>query len=71
MTPGLYKNNPISRLYGYKLNEYKNHPATLANDCPTVKIAIGKAYPKNRVANMEEINHVNPDCCKWLDTEGC
>jgi len=34
ITPKLFKDNPTGRLYGYKFNEYKNNPGSLARDLP-------------------------------------
>ncbi len=32
ITPKIFKDNPTSRLYGYKFNEYKSNPTALQND---------------------------------------
>lgn len=34
VTPKLFKNNPSSRLYGYKFREYKTNPNSLSEDLP-------------------------------------
>jgi len=34
LTPGMFKDNPHSRLYGWLFNDYKSHPACLARDIP-------------------------------------
>jgi len=71
ITPMLYKNNPTSRLYGYKLNDYKNHPPALANDLPH-RTGCDWQDISRRLGwlTWENLNTANPDCCKWLDTGG-
>jgi hypothetical protein len=46
LTPGLFKDNPTARLYGYKFNDYKNDVSKLRADIESCKIPtrIGPLY---------------------------
>lgn len=70
LTPKLYIDNPKTRLYGYKYNEYKNNPLSLSEELPHKRnnleywIKISKRLGWITWENLKEINR---DCCKWLD----
>ncbi len=67
VTPRLFKDNPKSRLYGFKLNEYKSDPSSLAQDLPHRTDCDWKAISK-RIGwlTWEDFRDVNKDCCQWL-----
>jgi len=67
LTPRLFKNNPSSRLYGYKMEEYKKNSESLKFDlrhrpdinCANISKRIGWL-------SWEDFKDVNHDCCGWL-----
>lgn len=69
VTPKHFEDNPESRLYGYKFNEYKSNPAALAwdllhrSDCDWESLS-------NRLGwlTWEDFRNVNKDCSKWLES---
>mgnify|MGYP007040052839 CR=1 FL=1 len=67
VTPKLFKDNPSSRLYGYKFNEYKTDPGSLSID---LQHRIDYDWEKitNRLGwlSWEDFKSVNKDCCLWL-----
>jgi len=67
ITPKLFKDNPSSRLYGYKLNEYKTNPESLSGDLPH-RINCDWQNISSRLGwlTWEDIKNVNEDCCRWL-----
>jgi hypothetical protein len=68
LTPRLFKNNPTTRLYGYKFNEYKDDPKSLQKDLPHRKDADWATVSKRLGwLTWEDFREVNPDCCKWLN----
>ncbi|GAI40104.1 unnamed protein product, partial [marine sediment metagenome] len=68
ITPKLFKDNPTSRLYGYKFNEYKNNPSSLAQDLPHRKDCDWQNMSKRLGwLSWEDFRNVNKDCCKWLE----
>jgi len=67
IAPKLFKDNPTSRLYGYKFNEYKNNPSSLAQDLPHRKDCDWQNISKRLGwLNWEDFRNVNKDCCEWL-----
>jgi len=67
ITPKLFKDNPSSRLYGYKFNEYKNNPSSLAQDLPHRKDCDWQKISKRLGwLSWEDFKNVNKDCCQWL-----
>ena len=67
VTPKLFKDNPSSRLYGYKFKEYKTKPESLSGDLPH-----RKNYDWQNISSRlgwltwEDFKSVNKDCCRWL-----
>lgn len=67
VTPRLFKENPTSRLYGYKFNEYKNKPYSLGQDLPHRKNLDCQSMSKRLGwLTWEDFKNVNEDCCQWL-----
>jgi hypothetical protein len=69
ITPELFKKNPKSRLYGYKINEYKSSPNSLFKDLPHRKDIDNWMEIANRIGwlSWKEFKEVNQNCCLWLD----
>lgn len=68
ITPKLFKENPSSRLYGYKFNEYQTNPASLLADLPNRE----KCDWRNITSRLgwltwEDFKNVNNNCCRWLN----
>jgi len=67
ITPKLFKDNPTSRFYGYKFNEYKNNPSSLARDLPHRKDCDWKNISKRLGwLSWEDFKNVNKDWRQWL-----
>lgn len=65
ITPKIFKDNPSSRLYGYKFHEYKTNPNSLSDDLPHR----GNCRWRNISDRLgwltwEDFKNVNKDCCK-------
>lgn len=67
LTPGLFKDNPSSRLYGYKFNEYKSMPGSLAKDLPH-RTDKNLEIISKRLGwlTWEDFHEANNECCPWL-----
>lgn len=67
ITPKVFKDNPSSRLYGYKFLEYKTNPDSLSNDLPYRKDLDWHGI-SSRLGwlTWENFKDVNKDCCLWL-----
>lgn len=67
LTPEIFKKNPSSRLYGYKLNEYKTDPGSLGRDLPH-RINFDCKEISNRLGwlTWEDFKKINENCCPWL-----
>ena len=67
ITPKLFKDNPSSRLYGYKFCEYKTNPNSLLNDLPHRENCDWQNI-SNRLGwlTWKDFKDVNKDCCRWL-----
>ncbi|MFW5983496.1 MAG: hypothetical protein ACOCQ4_03260 [bacterium] len=70
LTPKLFQDNPHSRLYGYKFEEYKNQPLALMADL-NHRTDIEPYEWKDILKRIgwltwEDINQVNRKCCNWL-----
>jgi len=67
VTPRIYKDIPGSRLYGFKMEEYRSDPGSLSRD-----LLNREGFDWNRISKRigwttwEEIKRVNPDCCLWF-----
>jgi hypothetical protein len=68
ITPKMFKNNPSSRLYGYKFLEYKNNPESLERDLQHRK-GLDWQIVSKRLGwlTWEDFREVNKNCCPWLD----
>jgi len=67
VTPKLFKDNPTSRLYGYKFMEYKKDSDALARDLPhRTDCDWGIVTQKLGWLTWEDFRSVNKDCCRWL-----
>jgi len=68
VTPRIFKNNPTTRLYGYKFNEYKNDPSCLGRDLPH-RTGCDLESISRRLGwlTWEDFKDVNQNCCKWLE----
>ena len=67
LTPKLFKDNPKSRLYGYKFSDYKENPASLQVDLPHRENLDAENISKRLGwLTWEDFREVNSDCCKWL-----
>jgi hypothetical protein len=67
VTPKLFKDNPITRLYGYKFDSYKINPNSLALDLPHRRGVDWEGLSKRLGwLTFEDFKGVNGDCCKWL-----
>lgn len=66
VTPKLFKDNPSSRLYGYKFNEYKTNPRSLLADLPHRENCDWQSI-SSRLGwlTWEDFKSVNKDCCPW------
>ncbi|HEC87404.1 MAG TPA: hypothetical protein ENI49_06045 [Thermoplasmatales archaeon] len=67
ITPKLFKDNPSSRLYGYKFCEYKTNPNSLLKDLPHRENCDWQNI-SNRLGwlTWEDFKDVNKNCCRWL-----
>jgi hypothetical protein len=67
VTPRVFKDNPASRLYGYKFDRYKSDPFSLAQDL-THRSDCNWEDISKRLGwlTWEDFREVNDDCCKWL-----
>jgi hypothetical protein len=71
LTPRIFKNNPTSRVYGYKFNDYTTDPNSIGRDLPNRTDQDWRAV-SGRLGwlTWEDFREVNSDCCTWLDREG-
>lgn len=67
ITPKLFKDKPSSRLYGYKLSEYKTNPESLSGDLPHRKNCDWQNI-SSRLGwlTWKHFKNVNKDWCRWL-----
>lgn len=67
LTPRLFKENPLSRLYGYKFNEYKSTPGSFGKELPHRSDMNLEGISKRMGwLTWEDFHEVNENCCKWL-----
>jgi len=67
LTPGIFRDNPQTRLYGWLMNEYLKEPGALGRDILHRK---GMDW-KNVINRMgwltwEECKQILPDACGWM-----
>jgi hypothetical protein len=71
LTPEIFKNNSKTRFYGYKFLDYKMNPCSIGEELKhrnyngTDLINISKRLGWT---TWEDLNKINNNCCKWLDT---
>jgi hypothetical protein len=67
ITPASFKENPDSRLYGYKMREYRENPDAIGRDLPH-RIGVDWDELSTRIGwiTWEDFKEVNDDCCKWI-----
>lgn len=70
LTPEMFKINPSRRLYGYKFNDYKKNPESIASDLPHKKIPNWREI-SHRLGwlTWEDFHRTNRDCCPWLSNQ--
>jgi len=67
ITPKLFRDNPSSRLYGYKMREYKTNPESLAADLPHRSCNWEEISKRLGWLTWEDFKDVNKNCCLWLN----
>ena len=69
ITPRCFQENPQSRFYGYKFNEYKNNPESIRADLPHREPNDELKDISKRLGwlTWEDLNEENKNCCKWLN----
>lgn len=65
ITPKIFKDNPTTRFYGYKFNDYKKNTDSLANDLPH-RDNLNNLSSRLGWITWEDLKHVNNGCCSWL-----
>ena len=67
ITPKIFKDNPASRLYGFKMKVYKTHPTSLERDLPHRTGCDWKNLSRRLGwLTWEDFKEVNSYCCTWL-----
>ena len=69
LTPGLFKEIPSARLYGWLMNDYRKNPTALRRDLPNRKDdPIDWASLAKRIGwiTWEDCNEILRGACKWL-----
>jgi hypothetical protein len=70
LTPQLFKDNPQSRLYGYKMNEYMTKPDSLQFDLPhRTECDWNKISKRLGWLTWEDFRETNINCSNWLKDE--
>jgi len=70
LTPQIFKENPHSRLYGYKMDSYKNSALTLMADLNHRNDI--EPYQWREISDRiswitwSDINNINHNCCHWV-----
>jgi hypothetical protein len=67
ITPEIFRNHPQSRLYGWLMRDYQQHPAALRRDLPH-RTGTDFASVASRLGwlSWEDCNRVLPGACPWL-----
>jgi hypothetical protein len=67
LTPEMFREHPHSRLYGWLLQEYRNHPTTLERDIPHRQGADWQEVAR-RIGwlTWEDCEQILPGACPWL-----
>lgn len=66
LTPKVFRDNPKTRLYGFKMKEYKDDIENIKNDLPHLK-NIDNIQNKIGWITFEEIFYLNPESCPWIN----
>jgi len=67
LTPRIFKDNPTTRLYGYKMNAYQKDPQSLQHEFPHRKDCDWESLSRRLGwLTWEDFRAVNRDCCRWL-----
>lgn len=69
LTPKMYRDNPTTRLYGYKFNDYKKHPESISRDMKHRDLSLNESVEiSKRIgwATWEDLKRINNNCCKWM-----
>ena len=68
VTPRCFKENPQSRFYGYKFNEYKNNPERIITDLPHREPNELKDISKLLGwLTWEDLKEENENCAMWIN----
>jgi len=68
LTPRTFQNDPSSRLFGYKFNDYKDNPESLGQDLPHRTDYDWRDISKRLGwLTWEDFKEINKDSCRWLD----
>lgn len=67
VTPRLFKDNPSSRLYGFKIKKYQSNPDSLRLDLPHRPVShLESLHTRIGWLTWEDFRNVNESCCPWL-----
>ncbi|MDY6990966.1 MAG: hypothetical protein SWQ30_23230 [Thermodesulfobacteriota bacterium] len=67
LTPRIFKDNPATRLYGYKMNDYRKDWRCLQKDLQHRENVDWQRLSKRLGwLTWEDFSDVNSDCCRWL-----
>lgn len=70
VTPRIFKNNPASRLYGYKIKEYRADWKSLQKDLQHREGGDWKSLSKRLGwLSWEDFREVNENCCRWINVK--
>jgi hypothetical protein len=66
LTPGGYRRNPSSRLYGWLMREYRKNPASLERDFPH-RTGVDWSDLSKRIGwfTFDDIERIRPGSCPW------
>ena len=73
ITPGIFRDHPESRLYGWLMRDYRDDPTTLQRDLPhRHRAGTDLASVSSRLGwlTWEDFNKVLPGACRWLSAAG-
>ena len=66
LTPELFREHPRSRLYGWLLNDYREHPSAIGEDLPHRTSNWHDVSRRIGWATFEDCRRVEPTACCWL-----
>lgn len=67
LTPELFRQRPLSRLYGWLLDECRDRPPALADDLPHRTADWAAVSRRVGWATFEDCKRIQPTACLWLD----